>query len=387
MTVKKRNGRWCIDIQLKLPGQDKPTRIRKVSPVNKKAAALKYEEKVREQLLDEALGKRVKRCPTLEEFSTEFLDYQRASTRPGSVRSCEGAFRRHILPELGSLRLDEIGTREIDRFRVRLGKHLAPRTVNLQLAYLRRALSLAKKWDVIPAVPEISRNKVPDSAKIDFLNFKESELLLKESEKRGRFWHTWLILGIRAGLRIGESLGMRWGDLDFINDKVLVYRSWDPDHGFGPTKSGKSREVPMSWDLKEALEKHREFLRLKFGEDACGPEDLVFPRRALDSSYGESGPVRRQSCLRFLERSASALGMRRVNPHMLRHTFASHAVMRGVPIRVLQAWLGHADLKQTMVYSHLSEGVHADFIDRIAAPRGLRVVEENEPDPGKAEEA
>src|SRR5690606_21195804 len=90
---------------------------------------------------------------------------------------------------------------------------------------------------------------------------------------------------------------------------------------------------------------------------------------------GRPGPTRYGSVTGVLNKVSASIGLRHVHPHMLRHTFASHAVMRGVPIRVLQSWLGHAAIKMTLVYAHLAEAVHADFIDRIAAPRGLRAVE------------
>lgn len=53
-----------------------------------------------------------------------------------------------------------------------------------------------------------------------------------------------------------------------------------------------------------------------------------------------------------------------------RHTFASHAVMRGVPLKLVQEWLGHATIQMTMRYSHLADGLGDEMIKRLAPRSG-----------------
>ena len=65
---------------------------------------------------------------------------------------------------------------------------------------------------------------------------------------------------------------------------------------------------------------------------------------------------------------ATTLGMRHVHNHMLRHTFASHAAMRGVPLRQIQEWLGHGSIVVTQRYAHLAQGIGDDLIRRLAPP-------------------
>jgi len=62
-----------------------------------------------------------------------------------------------------------------------------------------------------------------------------------------------------------------------------------------------------------------------------------------------------------------AVILRRIHSHVLRHTFASHAIMRGVPIRQFQEWLGHGSIVETMRYAHLTEG-HGDELIKLLAP-------------------
>lgn len=71
-----------------------------------------------------------------------------------------------------------------------------------------------------------------------------------------------------------------------------------------------------------------------------------------------------------LARIVKKAGVKRLTFHGLRHTFASHAAMNGVPIVVLQKWLGHSDIAVTMKYAHLSPDHTHQFIEKMnAVPR------------------
>lgn len=67
-----------------------------------------------------------------------------------------------------------------------------------------------------------------------------------------------------------------------------------------------------------------------------------------------------------LDKLCKSMGMRHIHNHVLRHTFASHAAMRGVPMRQIQEWLGHSSITVTMRYAHLAEGLGDELIKRLA---------------------
>lgn len=56
-----------------------------------------------------------------------------------------------------------------------------------------------------------------------------------------------------------------------------------------------------------------------------------------------------------LYRACKNAGLRPISFHVLRHSFASHAVMKGIPLRLVQEWLGHNDIRMTQRYSHLDQ--------------------------------
>ena len=66
------------------------------------------------------------------------------------------------------------------------------------------------------------------------------------------------------------------------------------------------------------------------------------------------GPLSRQSLWTIVRRAAATAGLtRRVSPHVLRHSFASHLLEGRADLRAVQAMLGHADISTTQIYTHL----------------------------------
>ena len=367
MSVRKRkwrdkqgrqHTRWMIHIEHTWPDGSKQT-IRKVSPVQTKRGAEAYEREVRKQLVSGTWTKGGKqKIPTLAEFAEEFLAYQATHNKPSEMGNKKSMLRMHLLPAFGDRRLDQIDERSIDNYKVekleqpaRAGRPLNPATINKHLKLLGRMFRVARKWKLIKEVPEIGLLKLrkPD---FDFLDFAEGEAFIAAAKEHLPEWHPFVVVAMRTGLRLGELAALRWReDIDLERGRLTVQRSYEPDNGFMTTKNDKIRELPLTWDAIAALRAQRE---------RVAPEcELVFPN--------ERGEVLlAQTSNRALAAIAEAISFRRVHNHMLRHTFASHAVMRGIPIRQVQEWLGHGSIVVTMRYAHLAHGIGDELIRRLA---------------------
>ncbi len=130
--------------------------------------------------------------------------------------------------------------------------------------------------------------------------------------------------------------------------------------GIRAPKWGKIRQVALPWDVVGALEVAK--------TRATSP--LVFPGPMVGGYRGKS------SISKVIERAAKRGNLgKHVHPHMLRHSYASHLVMRGVNLRVVQDLLGHATLEMTMRYAHLSPDHKAEAVQVLAEDRGLRLID------------
>jgi integrase len=369
MTVRKRKWRdaqgrehekWMIHVEHTWPDGRKET-IRKVSPVQTKRGAEQYEREIRSQLVSGQRKETVKKVPTLAAFADEFLAYQATLNKPSTLDSKRMMLRVHLLPFFGKLRLDQIDERGLDAYTIEKleyvtprGEKMSPSTVNQHLRLLGRILSVARRWRLITEAPDIGMLKQRKSD-FDFLDFDEAEAFLAGAAEHTPDWHPYLVVALRTGMRVGELVALRWReDVDIERGRIRVQQSWTRKNKvFQTTKNDKIRELPLTWDAIEALRTQR-----SRGVDG----ELVFSR--------EGGSVLDDQATAYaIEKLTKKLGMRLFSNHVMRHTFASHAVMRGVPIRQVQEWLGHASILITMRYAHLTEGLGDNLIQRLAPAR------------------
>jgi integrase len=355
---KMKNGRWRYRKVVRLPDGSK-ARITGCPTKNTRAAAEQEErERLNALLLPQTTPSKPKGVPTLDEFSRVFLDGATVRNKPSEVQSKEMILRVHLKPAFGHLRLDRIGYAEIQDYvasKVSGKKPLEKKTVNNHLTVLRRVLVVAKKRGVLQNVPEIEWLRSP-KPQFDFLTFEEAERLVSAAEGE---WRCMILTAQRTGLRQGELLALRWEDVDLRTGLVTVRRSVTRGIVTEP-KSGRSRDVPLGDDVLAALKAHR---HLKGQLVFCTTEGRMF---------------RNNECKHPLWRACKRAGLRRIGWHVLRHTFASHLVMRGAPLKAVQELMGHATVEMTMRYSHLSPNVPREAVLLLDSTRRGHIMDKTE---------
>jgi integrase len=293
---------------------------------------------------------------TLAEFSKRWLASRTASR--GTVDSYKLHLDCHLLPALGAYRLEDVAGEVVDRFFADmhgkvvgefLRRPIGAKTIYNVRGTLRSILGTAVEWGELTKIPSLPKIKVPE-APFDFLTFEESDVLIgaaRNDEQRAL-----LLCGLHTGMRQGEQRALEWTDIEKHNGRIVIARSMDEDGRLGPTKGRRVRYVPLTPELAAAL-KRIEHLR--------GP--LIFCRG--DGSY-----LRKTSFHERLWGTCRRAGLRKIRWHDLRHTYASHLVMHGVPLKRVQELLGHTTLVQTMRYAHLAPGGDGDVISALSWPRG-----------------
>jgi integrase len=144
-----------------------------------------------------------------------------------------------------------------------------------------------------------------------------------------------VLLGGDAGLWRGEITALEWGDVDLKKRHLCVQRSVWKGHTAAPN-GGRLRYVPLTARLAAALQAARH-LRGRF----------VFCDR-------DGHPVNEKIIGDHVDHAARAAKLAHRGIHILRHTFCSHLAMRCAPARAIQELAGHADLRTTQRYMHLS---------------------------------
>ncbi len=181
-----------------------------------------------------------------------------------------------------------------------------------------------------------------------FLTPAEEKQTLAIAKKHGIYAE--VATALFTGLRLSELRRIRWQDVDFDNRTLIVPES----------KSGRPRAVPLS---KSALDV------ITGQQTVTGQSKFIFPgqeridytgMRRIGWWVSALEPIQAE-VLKFSDRDERSVGR---GWHLFRHTFASRLAQRGVSLRKISEWLGHADMRTTMIYAHLTPAYDSD-IERL----------------------
>jgi len=206
-----------------------------------------------------------------------------------------------------------------------------------------------------------------------FLTAEEAERLLAQANPRsatGLRNLVALLLMLRAGLRVSEVVNLAMVDLDRKERRLHVRRG----------KGAKDRTLYLDQQTAVALTLWTE--RRPHGSRWLLP---IVQTGRRGSGKAQAG---KQMSVRYLQTLVARLGReaaieKTVSPHVLRHTFATLELTRGVPVHQLQADLGHADLATTSIYLHvIDQERQRSALERPAMKLPGRLARDEDPAPG-----
>jgi site-specific recombinase XerD len=280
--------------------------------------------------------------PTVQEFFVEkYLPYVKSYKR--SWDTDESMIRNHLVTKLGGKRMSAISPPDVAVFvEAMKSANYAPGTCNRALVCLRYGFELAVRWKVpgIESNPVKEIKNLKDDNKIErFLTQDQTVRLLaavRQSESE-MLQHIVLFL-IYTGARKREVLDAKWQDIDWTQ------KSWR----IPKTKSGKIRHVPLSSGALELLESLKgrvlaESQEAKAYVDASKP---IFANPKTGEPY--------VSFFYSWNSARIRAGLPDLRVHDLRHSFASFLVNAGRSLYEVQELLGHAAIRTTSRYAHLS---------------------------------
>lgn len=321
---------------------------------------------------DPMAEKRERRSDTLGEFiKGEYAPWRRARSKWGGQTI--GALQREF-GDLYSKRLAEVTPWIVEKWRsagLKAGRKA--KTLNRHLDTLKSVLSKAVEWGYVPVNPlaKVRRLKVDRRGRVRYLEpdeetrlrtaLVEREADLRQRRERFNAWRVarghasfpdfpgdhlrpLVLLALNSGMRRGELLSLRWGDVDLSRRQVTIR---------GETaKSGQTRHIPLNSEACATLEAWR--------PADVATHRLVFPH----SGENRDGKAMAQvnSSWRSLMKRSKIVAFRF---HDLRHSFASKLVMAGVDLNTVRELLGHADFDMTLRYAHLAPQHKADAVEKL----------------------
>jgi site-specific recombinase XerD len=154
---------------------------------------------------------------------------------------------------------------------------------------------------------------------------------------RSPLHRAWLLILYATGMRREELVRLKVSDID--SGRMLIH--------IRQGKGRKDRDVMLSPRLLEELRDYWRRVQPK-------PKTYLFPSK--DPHQKRDVPMQAKSVFDAVQQAAKRAGLEKhVHPHTLRHSFATHLLESGADLRTIQLLLGHADLKTTSRYLHLSE--------------------------------
>ena len=326
MGVFKRQGNWWIDFY----HQGKRVR-RKVGP-SKRVAEMALADIQVKKSKNDFLGVCDPKRILFKDFAVEYLEYFKANKARSSYERDASIIKLHVLPVWGDLDLSKITARTIEDYKVRRLEKVTASTFNREFNTIKNMFRKAVEWGHLKENPTQGVRWIRiGQTGFRFLSREEMALLVQACSDIGnRQFFGIVLVALNTGMRKGEILRLKWKEVDLRRRQIRVVSSED-----GNTKNYKTRTIPLNRALEDFLRKH--------------------PRR-LDSPYvfqGPSGEPYTKTNYHFT-RAVKRAGIPHVRFHDLRHTFASHLVMKGIDLRTVQELLGHGDIRMTLNYAHLA---------------------------------
>ena len=311
---------------------------------------------------------------TFEQYSQRWLkQHAEVELKASTVSSYAQLLRLYVLPRFGELQVTAIQRGQVKDF---LGEwsargELSRNTLRLMLCTLRVILNHAVEDGVIDHNPaeKLGRFTKTEKAKhqAEAMTRSESEAFLASALEMSPDVYPLFLMALRGGLRKGELIAVRWGDIQFgtgeedPNRYVLVQRNFV--HGkFTTPKSKKSRRVDLSKHLRSTLLELRDkrMLEAFMAGKTSIADDLVFPSKA--GTVLDPNNLVHYHFLPCLEHA----GLRRFRFHDLRHTFGSHLIQDGASLAYVKDQMGHSSIQITVdTYGHLVPGANINWVDAL----------------------
>ncbi len=284
-----------------------------------------------------------------------------------TFRGYEQSVRLYLKPSLGNTKLDKITPDQIQKmYNKMLNRDLSSSTVKNAHAVLNSALKQAVKWNILNRNPaelvDLPRNTKEEEKALT----PDQAIRFIEACTYNRM-KPFFTLMIATGMRPGEALGLKWGDIDFDNNKITINRSLSRPGGkwvLVPPKTQKARRtisVPSAVmsDLREQKENQNEE-KNNLKNKTYNDHGFVFATKTGEPFSD------RNIISRYFKPLLKAEGLPDIKLYGLRHTCITLLLSAGENIKVVSERIGHADVSLTLrTYAHVLPNMQQEATSKL----------------------
>ncbi len=331
--------------------------VRRQKTFKHKKAADQYRTKIETELnagIHTADGLTI----TVREAATQYLDHLEKrmklgkKMRPSTIYGYKCAINKYIVPRLGHVKLTALKAPTVIQWIDDI--ETDPKSPATRFMVIRATQCLRQMIRVAQRRGQISTNVVAD-AKPEIAGVQKSNVIIPTKDeikillmKPTGFLRVIIHLAILAGMRVGEILGLRWGDVDFQTETIKIRKGLDTFGNLGPPKTPASvRDIPMSPTLVRVLKEWRL---------ASRKTEANFVFCSINGTPLRHGDFHAHQWMPFMRKVHLTRDDRlpKYHFHALRHVAASLLIEQGESPKVIQKIMGHASITMTYdVYGHL----------------------------------
>lgn len=321
---------------------------------------------------------------SVKKYLEQWIENNKARVEMRTQARYQGIVNNHLIPYLGSIKLSKLSPMQIQNYlnkvketgiNKKTGEPLSSASINYNYRVLRKALNDAVDLGILAANPAVKVKPpketpqkplvvlpfLPESQSREFLDACEADPVLRVP----------VILMLATGTRRGEVLALKWRDVDFAHNGILVHDSLERRKGEGLECKGRTKTRNGN-RLVKISKKLSDFLAEVKNEQAILLESLgkdFHSENGFVCCWPDGRPIDPDLLSKHMRKIVKKHNISGLTAHALRHSHATYLLLAKVHPKVVQERLGHGEVRVTLdIYSHLipdcQEGA-AEVVDNI----------------------